>query len=178
MSVTIAIAESDDRWPARFSAERDALSASLAGAGGLVAIEHIGSTSVPGLAAKPIVDIMAGVERLAIVNDRWLAPLGRLGYEYISAYEIEFPMRRYFRKPGGTDRPRSHHLHIVEPTSDFWRRHLLFRDWLRSHPEDARAYAALKRHLAAIHGEDRVAYTDGKTEFIEEILARAYAAES
>jgi GrpB-like predicted nucleotidyltransferase (UPF0157 family) len=83
------------------------------------------------------------------------------------------PERRYFRKPRTGEGPRTHHLHIVELTSYFWRRHLLFRDYLRTHPVALREYADLKRRLAAEYGDDGRGYSDAKRPFIESILKRA-----
>lgn len=166
----IVIAEYDPRWPALFEEER----ARLLPATGtlLVAMEHIGSTAVPGLAANPIIDIMGGVRELGQVT-RYVPTLGGLGYEYVPQYEVFIPERRYFRKPRTGQGPRTHHLHIVELTSDFWRRHLLFRDYLRTHPVALREYADLKRRLASEHGDDGRRYTDAKRPFIELILGRA-----
>jgi len=125
------IVEYDPRWPALFEEERSRL---LATTGTLLAvIEHVGSTAVPGLAANPIIDIMGGVRELSEVT-RYVAALEGIGYEYVPQYEVSIPERRYFRKPRTRQGPRTHHLHIVELTSDFWRRHLLFRDYLRTHP--------------------------------------------
>lgn len=113
---------------------------------------------------------MAGVRRLADA-DRCVEPQ-RLGYEYVPEYEADIPDRRYFRKgPAGA---RTHHLHMVEYGGDFWERHVLFRDYLRAHPEVARQYEELKRDLADRYGRDREGYTDAKTAFIKgvETVAR------
>ncbi|MEK7247869.1 MAG: GrpB family protein, partial [Chloroflexota bacterium] len=129
-----------------------------------VAIEHVGSTAVPGLAAKPIIDIMPAIRSLADAR-HIIAPMEALGYEYVPEFEDDLPERRYFRR--GV--PRSHHVHVVETTSTFWRRHLAFRDYLRAHPETAAEYAALKRRLADGYGSDSGGYTNAKTEFITRI---------
>ena len=128
-----------------------------------VAIEHIGSTAVPGLAAKPIIDIMVGLGRLEDAPIT-VEPLRLLGYEYVPEFEAELPDRRYFRK--GPISSRTHHLHMVAHGGPFWERQLLFRDYLCAHPETARAYARLKRDLAAMFGDDREGYTYAKTSFI------------
>jgi len=137
----------------------------------LVAVEHIGSPSVPGLAAKNIIDIMAGVESLDDAP-RWIAPLTELGYHYMAELEAQFPERRYFNK--GTVEVPTHHLHMVELTSEFWHRHLLFRDYLRSHPDAAGEYAELKRRLASQH-DDIDDYTLAQTDFITGIERTARA---
>jgi GrpB-like predicted nucleotidyltransferase (UPF0157 family) len=132
----------------------------------LVTVEHIGSTSVPGLAAKPIIDMMPGLRRLED-GRHCIEPLQELGYQYLGEYGI--PERYYFNK--GV--PRSHHVHMFEVGHEQWDRHLLFRDYLRAHPEALAAYAELKRELAERYRDDRDAYTDAKTEFVRRTEARA-----
>ena len=110
------------------------------------AAKPIGSTAVPGLGAKPILDIMVGVSDLAKVEAR-ITDLETAGYEYVPEYEAELPDRRYFRKPRtGT---RRFHLHCVRLGGRFWSGHLLFRDYLRENPDVARAYFELKLDLAS-----------------------------
>jgi len=164
----VVIVDYDPAWPAAFERERDLLRWVLGDL--LLEVEHIGSTAVPGLDAKPIIDIMAAVGRL---DDAEAAAslLERLGYEYAPELNAAIPERRFFRKRASGR--RTHHLHIVEPNCDFWRRHLLFRDYLRAHPAAARCYARLKRELAGRCGDDLHRYTDAKTPFIREIEARA-----
>lgn len=167
MSDQIVISEYDPRWPAIYEEE---VARILAVAGdAITAVEHVGSTSVPGLGAKPIIDIMAAVAQIdgamALVE-----PLSALGYTYMLEYEKLIPERRFFRR--GLE-SASHHLHIVETTTDFWIDHLLFRDYLRAHRETAVEYEKIKRRLAARLGDDRAAFTMAKTSFIEPVLARA-----
>ncbi len=171
----IVVADYDPRWPALFEEEQARILAAIGP--WLVDIQHVGSTSVPGLAAKPIIDIMPGIRRLADAV-HCIEPMRALGYQYIPEYEDELPERRYFRRPPGEAfRGRgTHHVHMVETTSDFWRRHLLFRDYLRAHPDVAAEYSALKRRLAAQYGSDHDAYTDAKSEFITAIEGKARAA--
>ena len=170
MTVPVVIVDYDPRWPARYQEEQAQI---LGAIGHLVdAIEHVGSTSVPGLGAKPIIDIMVAVRSLADAP-ACIGPLERIGYEYVSEYEASIPERRYFRKrPVRRD---THHLHMVERESAFWERHILFRDHLRAHPEIAQEYDRLKRELAARFGADRDGYTDSKTSFIESVVAQARA---
>lgn len=173
----VVIADYDPRWPEMYEAEKARI---LEAAGHwLVDIHHVGSTSVPGLAAKPIIDIMPGIRSLAD-TPRIIEPMAHLGYEYIPAYEDQLPERRYFRKPPGPEsvNRRQFHVHVVETTSDFWRRHLAFRDYLRANPEASAEYAALKRRLAAEFGSDREGYTNAKTVFIRGIEEKAAAAMS
>jgi len=138
----------------------------------IVAIEHVGSTAVPGLGAKPIIDIMVGVRRLSKAQD-CIGPLETIGYEYVPEYEVSIPERRYFRR-GSSNMPNKHfHLHMVEYNGDFWKRHLLFRDYLRAHPHAARKYHKLKKELAAKYRLNRDAYTEAKTLFIESVISKA-----
>jgi len=170
MAQPVIIVDYDAGWPRRYEEER----ARILGAIGrwLVAIEHIGSTAVPGLGAKPIIDIMPAIGSLADAP-QCVEPLRVIGYEYVPEFESVLPERRYFRKGSPEDH---YHLHMVEQTSGFWERHLLFRDTLRARPETAREYERLKRELAARFGSDREGYTDAKTEFIESAIAKARAA--
>lgn len=156
------IVDYDPGWPVRFEEERRLIAQALSGLA--VAIEHVGSTSVPGLAAKPVIDIMVAI-RAFEDGERCVAPLEALRYEYRGDGGI--PGRHYFRK----GEPRSHHMHMVVYGGEFWERHIAFRDLLRADRALADAYAALKRELAAQHGAGRIAYTEAKTPFIEAALA-------
>lgn len=163
----IVITDYDPVWVELFERDR----AAIVGALGAMArgIEHVGSTSVPGLAAKPIIDILLGVGAGDL--DRIIEPMQRIGYEYNPDWEISMPHRRYFRRlrPDGT---ATHHLHAVPIGGEFWHRHLRFRDYLRAHPAKAEEYAALKREIARA-GQGSVDYTFAKTEFIHSIEALA-----
>jgi len=171
MNPHIIIVDYDPSWPIIFEAEK----ARLLNAAGefIAAIEHIGSTSVPGLGAKPIIDILAGVRTLAEGRQTIVPLTTQLVYEYVPEYEVEMPYRLYFHKhpPVGDQ----FHLHMVETTSEFWERHLLFRNYLRVHPEAAQEYDQLKRRLAEEYRTRREAYTDAKTEFVRSIEAKARA---
>jgi GrpB-like predicted nucleotidyltransferase (UPF0157 family) len=156
----------DPAWPRRFEAERLVLADVFAGIE--ARIEHVGSTAVPGLGAKPIVDIMLGVANLVEIEQR-IAALEAGGYRYVPEHEAQIPERRYLRKPRLG--PSAVHLHCVVTGSAFWVRQLAFRDYLRAHPEAAADYDALKRGLAL--RLDRKAYTDAKGPFIEGILVAA-----
>lgn len=133
-------------------------------------IEHIGSTSVPGLAAKPVIDILLGVTKLSHAEDI-IPKMELLGYEYVFKYEDVMPERRYFVKQ--LDGKSTHHIHSVEITSEFWRRHLLFRDYMRLHDNLRDEYFVLKKKLSEIDWEDRMGYTDAKTDFIRKIEKEA-----
>jgi GrpB-like predicted nucleotidyltransferase (UPF0157 family) len=162
----VIVAPYDPDWPCRFDRERVVLAAVFAGSGAV--IEHVGSTAVPDLGAKPVIDIMVGLSRLADAEARTRA-LETAGYEYVHEYEQQLPERRYFRKPSSG--PRAYHLHCVVKGSAFWVRHLAFRDYLRAHPDASAAYYQLKRDLAA--RLDKGEYTEAKSPFIEDILGLA-----
>ncbi|OGO05325.1 MAG: hypothetical protein A2Y60_04890 [Chloroflexi bacterium RBG_13_54_9] len=166
----VAIFDYDPQWPVLFEEERGRILHAVGQV--ILAIEHVGSTAVPGLGAKPIVDIMVGVRSLADAV-QCIEPLQSIGYKYHPENEDSIPERRYFQK-GPNDIPNQHfHLHMVEITSDFWKRTLLFRDFLRTHPEDAEQYYQLKKELAEIYGSDREGYTSAKTTFIESVIDKA-----
>ena len=159
----VQIVAYDASWPARFEAERIVLSEILrpwlTGP-----IEHVGSTAVPGMPAKPVIDIMAGVDSLEASRDA-LPPLRHLGYHW-APYRAE--MMHWLCKPSFS--LRTHHLHLVPFRSPLWDERLRFRDCLRSTAAVAEEYAALKYHLAEIHRFDREAYTEAKGAFIARVL--------
>jgi GrpB-like predicted nucleotidyltransferase (UPF0157 family) len=166
MTNLVSIVPYDPEWPPRFDDERRTLAAAFSGSD--ATIEHIGSTAVPGLTAKPVIDILVGVPILADVG-RHIPALETAGYEYVSEYEALLPERRYFRKPRSGR--RLFHVHCVMTGSPLWIRHLAFRDWLRAHPASAAAYHDLKRELAG--RLSKADYTEAKRPFIESILASA-----
>jgi GrpB-like predicted nucleotidyltransferase (UPF0157 family) len=132
----------------------------------VVAIEHVGSTAICGLSAKPIIDIAVAVREITDA-EKCITQLESIGYK--SRGELGIPGRQYFTKGD----PRTHHLHMVELGSDLWRSHLLFRDYLRLRPEVAKEYEHLKMGLAQKHTKNREAYTQGKAAFIEGVLKAA-----
>lgn len=126
-------------------------------------IQHIGSTAIPGLISKPIIDIAVAVsnfEEAKICID----PLNKLEYEYKGEFGI--PRRHFFVKGD----PRLFHLHMLEIASMQWKNHILFRDYLREHPDKSKLYADLKLQLALQYSNDREAYSDAKAPFIQEVL--------
>jgi len=157
-------------WPAEFVREKQRLIEAIGA--WMVDIEHIGSTAVPGLAAKPTVDILIAIDSLEN-SAHLITPLKKLGYTYIPEYEVDLPERRYFSK--GSCAEDAFHLHIVEKDTTFWRRHIAFRDYLRSHPVEMQQYARLKIDLADQYQADRSGYTDAKTAFIKAIEEKAFA---
>jgi GrpB-like predicted nucleotidyltransferase (UPF0157 family) len=165
----VEVFDYDPRWPKMFDGEKTLILKALGNKA--VSIEHIGSTAVPGLGAKPIIDIMVGVRLLSDAR-RCIRPLERIDYEYVPEYEASIPDRRYFRK--GPNEPNKHyHLHMVEYDSEFWKRQLFFRDYLRTHPKAASEYFKLKKQLAVKYHLDREGYTEAKTSFITSIVSKA-----
>ena len=164
----VSIVEYRHQWGEIFEEEKRLLQAVLGEVSSTV--EHIGSTSVNGLAAKPVIDIMIGLPDFSVV-DSLVPRIEALGYEYIKKYEDEMPFRRYFVK--NSNGIRTHQIHMVEINSEFWGRHLLFRDYLRQNPEMVNKYAALKKQLAEREWEDVNEYADAKSEFIRSIENKA-----
>jgi GrpB-like predicted nucleotidyltransferase (UPF0157 family) len=156
----ITIQEYDSAWPLTFQSERDALVSAIPIE--LVAIHHIGSTSVPGLAAKPIIDIMLEVANIDVLDSVRYSFEG-LGYECMGEFGISG--RRFFRK--GPRGHRTHHIHAFEIGSIGAVRHLAFRDYIKEHPNIAAEYETLKRAVAAACAGDIQRYCDGKAEFMQ-----------
>jgi GrpB-like predicted nucleotidyltransferase (UPF0157 family) len=159
----VVIADYDPSWPATFQQLRDRLAATLGQLA--VAIEHVGSTAVPGLAAKPIIDLDV------VIADRADLPtaiqqLRPLGYQHEG--DLGVPGREAFTTPAGTP---AHHLYVCAIGTPALDRHLALRDALRADPGAADAYGDLKRALAAELGDDRAGYTEAKSAFIEQVLA-------
>jgi GrpB-like predicted nucleotidyltransferase (UPF0157 family) len=160
----VELVDHDPRWAELYEQERDRLSGVFDGR--VVAIEHIGSTSVPDLCAKPIVDVLVGLRELELTDDQ-IAAMEKLGYDYLGEHGL--PGRLFFRK-----HPLTHHVHVVQYGGEHWERQIVFRDTLRSDPEERQRYDEFKRRLAA-EGHPRDAYTELKTPFIREVEARARA---
>jgi GrpB-like predicted nucleotidyltransferase (UPF0157 family) len=158
----VTIAPYDPAWPQLYEQEREKIVGIL---GHRVAeIHHVGSTAVPGLPAKPVIDVMIAVRQLAAAVD-CIGPLSDLGYAF-----IDYPQnteRRFFRK----GQPRTHHVHIVEMGSAELRDHLIFRDALRTNADWRDQYAVLKIALADRHRNDRAQYSASKTEFVQRVLS-------
>lgn len=160
--------EPDAAWPVAFEQESHRIRGALGDAA--LRIDHVGSTSVPGLAAKPIVDIQVSLATLE-PRDRYVPALERLGYRHV--LDPIRPDREYFSRD--VDGERRFQIHVCVAGSEWEVRHLAFRDWLREHPDDAAAYEELKRRLADAHPRDIMAYVDGKTDFVSTTTARALA---
>jgi GrpB-like predicted nucleotidyltransferase (UPF0157 family) len=167
----IRIVPFDVRWPEHFASEAIHLRTAMGSLS--LRIEHVGSTSVLGLAAKPVIDIQISVATLDGL-DVYVAPLASLGYSHVPFGDVDrvYP---FFRKPA--EWPSTHHIHLCVIGSEHERRHLAFRDYLRNHPQVADEYVVLKRSLAAAHGgataESRERYSLAKTDFVTSILQQA-----
>ncbi len=165
MSAIIEVVPYDPSWPSFFREE--ALKVQKALGANCLAIHHIGSTSVPGLSAKPIIDMLPVVENILEV-ERSTQAMEALGYEAKGEFGIAF--RRYFQKGG---KVRTHNVHVFEEGNPEILRHIKFRNWLRSHPEDAKIYASLKTELARKFPEDILNYCSGKEPFVNAIDCKA-----
>lgn len=164
------VVEYDPRWPGLYARQAQRLSTALGSE--LVEIEHTGSTAVPGLAAKPVIDIALGVRS---VDWPELVPcVVSLGFEYVPSYEAVLPFRRYFRRhpdeevAPGIDQA-GWHLHVVEAGHPFMSSDVAFRNHLRTHPADAAAYADVKVALSGLEAQE---YIDGKAPFVQELKRR------
>lgn len=162
----IVVVDYDANWCSQYEQEKSRILDALVDT--IADIQHIGSTSVPGLAAKPIIDIILGLEKIPLLSTQ-LVSLEALGYTYCG--ESGIPRRHFFHR----GMPRTHHIHAVQVNSDLWQRNILFRDFLRSHPQAAQQYETLKRKLAAEFRNDRDRYGDSKTPLIEQLLMQARA---
>ena len=156
----VQLSEYNPEWVSLFLKEKDIIADKLGNK--IVTIEHIGSTSVPGLGAKPIIDILLGVRKISDA-DEFIPKMLELGYEYRNHFENVMPYRRYFTKPG------YYHVHTVEVTSSFWKRHIQFRDYMREHDDVRDAYCKIKKELAEHEWNDTNDYAYAKTEFVRRI---------
>jgi len=161
-SGTVRIVPYDRRWPALFQAEAARIAGALAPLE--LVLEHTGSTAVPGLAAKPVLDILAGYKDPAILPD---LITGLQGAGYLHRGTQGIPEREFFRRGD----PRSYHVHLTRVGGRFWSDHLRFRDRLRADTALRDSYAALKIRLAARYPRDREAYIEAKSDFVRAVLA-------
>jgi GrpB-like predicted nucleotidyltransferase (UPF0157 family) len=168
---SIVVSDHDPNWPILFEQERTQIKKALGSFA--LAVEHVGSTAVPGLPSKPIIDLLVGVPSLEEAKERCIKPMEALGYIYLPEYASWLPGEMFFRK--GPPGPWTHHVHLMEPSHPRWEARLVFRDYLRAHPEAARAYADIKRALAASANDNIEAYRTGKDNFVEETTTKARA---
>ncbi len=163
----VEVVPHDPRWREAFEAEAAQVAAALGE--NVVAVHHIGSTAIPDINAKPVIDLLVEVADVSEVDGRSRA-MESLGYEVMGEYGI--PGRRYFRKDN-SEGVRTHHVHTFRAGSAEAERHLAFRDYMIAHPADAQSYSELKRKLAGEHPQSMEGYMDGKDGFIKEIDRRA-----
>jgi GrpB-like predicted nucleotidyltransferase (UPF0157 family) len=166
---SIVVSDYDPNWPILFEQESTRIKKVLGSFA--LAIEHMGSTAVPGLPSKPIIDLLVGVPSLEEAKQRWIGPIRSLGYNYVPEYVSWLPGELFFRK--GPPGPWTHHVHVMERSCSRWETLLVFRDYLRAHAEAAQAYADIKRALAASSADDIAAYRTGKHIFVAETTAKA-----
>ncbi len=159
---TVRLIGYSQTWPEAFSAMRGEVIQALRGVGH-VETEHIGSTSVPGMTSKPMIDLMAGIEELS-QHEACIEPLERLGYAYKG--EFGLPGRHFFVM----GEPATAHLHLVEHDSHFWRLNIFFRDILRNDDDARDRYVHVKRELAEKFADSRPDYTAGKDQIIKTLL--------
>ena len=172
----ITISKYDPNWPILFEEEANRLYAAFGSAA--LRIEHVGSTSIPGLAAKPVIDIQLSVASL-LPHGRYLNTMAALGYCHVALddFDLVYP---FFHKPA--EWPSTHHVHLCEAGGEQEWSHLAFRNYLRAHPETARKYEALKHELARIHDgktpRSMEKYSLAKSEFVVSVLREAKASDA
>lgn len=174
----VELREYDPAWPRRFEQEARHLRQVLPHMQ-LGRIAHFGSTAVPGMVAKPIVDMLVEVPSLRSVREDIAPVLEKLGYEFFwrtSWRDSLTPAYTWFIKRDARGR-RTHHIHMLTADAPEWDR-LLFRDYLIDHPQEAAAYGALKRRLVQAHSGDRIAYARAKSDFIGQVMRKARQAYS
>lgn len=165
MKDEIVISEYDSSWPLDYIKELKGIT-DLLNLNEIVDIQHFGSTSIPGLAAKPVIDIIIGFKSFAVA-EQTLTALEQMNYEYVEAVSV--PGGRLFLKK----EPRNRHVHFVEYGTEHWQLPLTFRDYMRVHKQARAEYEQLKRRNSEQFRFDRVGYTNAKTSFIQSILQKA-----
>lgn len=165
----VIIVDYNPQWPQMYEQEKARIQDVIGEY--LIDIQHVGSTSIAGLSAKPIIDIMAVVRDISLV-EQCVKSLEALDYFYQG--EGGIPGRHFFRKPiDKSHTARTHHIHMVDKGHEQWAMYQLFREYMLLHPESVRQYDILKRELAIKHGSDRAVYTAAKAPFIESIIRAA-----
>jgi len=162
----VRLVDYDARWPTLFAAEDERIQTQCGPLA--LRLEHVGGTSIPGMCAKPVLDIAAAHPRTASIDD-YLTVFARAGYQYRG--EAGLPGRHYFCR----GQPRAYHVHLVEEDGALWRDYLAFRDYLRAHRDISAQFAGVKRVLAARFSTDREAYTNAKSPRVHDILRLARA---
>lgn len=161
----VKLSRYDPKWITIFNKEKEKIFNELVVKD--ILIEHIGSTAIPDAIAKPEIDIMIGFKKIKNVS-QYIELLENIGYIYFPKFEKIVPERRYFRKSKGII--PIFHIHMVKKGSRFWQEHIIFREYLKSHPEDVKKYNQLKKELILKYNGDRENYSMEKEKFILEIL--------
>jgi GrpB-like predicted nucleotidyltransferase (UPF0157 family) len=161
----IELVDYDPTWADLFEKEKDLLTSVLPSN---TAIEHIGSTAIKGLCAKPIIDILCGLDNFSRAVS-FVSNIVGLDYEYIDSYTLLIPERRFFKKYAGN----KYHIHLVQTGGDWWARHILFRDYLKENAAARNEYASLKTQLAQKEWVDGNEYARAKTEFVKSVESKA-----
>ena len=160
----IILVDYNSDWPQVLEQEHSLLLRTLGDS--VAQIEHIGSTAVPGLTSKPIIDIMVGLTDFSMA-DSLVPKIVNLSYTYFPEFEDVMPNRRFFKKL--FDDTATHHIHMTGIDSKFWQRHLLFRNYLRGNPKMAEEYASLKKELAKQDWKDSNDFAEAKTDFTKKV---------
>lgn len=168
----VTVSAYDPQWAAQYEQDKVLISDALSDI--VLGIEHIGSTSVPGLGAKPIIDIMVGIQDLDQLKEEHITRLSGIGYEFV--HHPDFPERRFFRR--GAWRAGTHHLHVYQYKGDHWNKNLNFRNYLIRHPDALEEYYRLKKVLGEKYKHDRAKYTEAKAPFIQHIIGQAMKEEA
>ena len=169
---TVRLVPHNPKWAELFEREKQLLKNTFGDA--IIAIEHIGSTAIPGISAKPIIDMNIGVESLEVARSM-KGKFEKLGYEhrrFVPGHTKE-ELKRQELYVKGPETKRTHYAHVTVYGSDYWKADLLFRDYLRNNPAHAQQYAQLKEELAQKYAEDRGTYTKNKEPFVNETLEMA-----
>lgn len=170
-STVIRVEPYKKEWPILFQQEKDRILEKIQQ--WVVAVEHVGSTSIPGLPAKPTIDMCLIVKSFELADKHIIEKLTSVGYQYLPKLENTIPDRRYVQLLDKGE--HKFHIHIVEEDSERQEHYILIRDYLRENPQDANEYAKLKQKLSEQYTHDRAAYTDGKAEFITALYKKAKA---
>jgi GrpB-like predicted nucleotidyltransferase (UPF0157 family) len=169
MNKRVVIVGFDPEWATLYEEEKELICRTLGQR--IRAIEHTGSTAVPNLGGKNIIDIMVGVNDLDEANE-CLPPLEKIGYTDVTPQPAPDNTQWYYCLGKGHHSP-GYHLHLVKFESEHWKKHIIFRDFLRKNPAVVKDYFNLKKQLAAKYGADRIGYTEAKSAFIELAIAKA-----
>lgn len=163
---TVSLAPYNPKWVDLYKREEKELKTIL---GGKVYVEHIGSTAIPGISAKPLVDVMVGIPLMRDIK-KYIQKLEASGYHYRPNFGR---IDQHVVLAKGNEHSRTHYIHVLRYNGKLWKDRLVFRDYLRTHPSLVKQYASLKERLAKQFANDRAMYTDRKGEFIRNVVKKA-----